>query len=68
MKFFLISLVVLVVLFVLGRAMSSSMTLGEKFEAGVTNKLPKRIIVVSWLLVLSFIETVVSLIIWIVNM
>lgn len=68
MKFFLISLVVLVVLFVLGRVMGNSMTLGEKFEAGVTNKLPKRIMIVSWLFVLSFIETVISLIVWIINM
>ena len=68
MKFFLISLVVLVVLFILGRAMSNSMTLEEKFEAGFTNKLPKRIMIVSCLLALSFIETIVALIIWIVNM
>ena len=68
MKFFLISLVVLVVMFVLTKGFLNSMDIGETLIAELKQHYPKRVKVCSCLTVLSFFETVIALIIWIVSM
>ena len=68
MKFFLISLVILIVMFVSTKFAVGSMDTIEWLTVKLRGHYPKRVLVCSGLTVLSFIETVISLIVWIINM
>ena len=68
MKFFLISLIILLVLFVVTKVSIVGMKPIDRLCASIHGNYPKSIIILGYLLILSFIETVISLVVWIINM
>lgn len=68
MKFFLISLTILFVLFVVTKVSIAGMKPIDRLSASIHGKYPKSIIILGYLFILSFIETIVSLVVWIINM
>lgn len=68
MKFFLISLIILFVLFVVTKVSIGGMKPIDKLSASIYGNYPKSIIILVYLLILSFIETIISLVVWIINM
>lgn len=68
MKFFLISLIILFVLFVVTKVSIAGMKPVDKLSASIYGNYPKSIIILVYLLILSFIETIISLVVWIINM
>lgn len=68
MKLMLISIVILVALIIVTRALVKSMSVAEQAIYVLTGDIPKRCIVSSLLLFTSFIETVVSVILFIIKL
>lgn len=68
MKFFLISLIILFVLFVATKVSIAGMKPIDKLSASIHGNYPKSITILGYLLILSFIETIISLVVWIINM
>lgn len=68
MKLFLISLVILGVLWCILKVMYANMNKSELVGATLLNEWPKRILVVTSIFLLSAIETIIALIRWILIM
>ena len=68
MKFFLISLVVLVVVLLVERYMVKALSDDEIVKIKYDIEYPTRLVVWGWVKILSIVETLVSLVIWIINM
>lgn len=68
MKFFLISLVILATLFLLTKMMLSTMNKEEEDVANEQQRFPTRVRICTLLFCISFFETLISLIVWIINM
>ena len=68
MKFFLISLVVLIVVLLVERYMVRSLSNDEVVNITYDIDYPTRLVVWGWVKILSIVETLVSLIVWIINM